>query len=116
MTNLSSVVQPAILHTNKLTIHNFLRQSYTQVAHHMQESVNYLQDGVSFFKSELFEMYKQAENYMTQMMLPVNNFLKEPGEIENDFLLQADNGPGYIPSCNFVPLEIALQSPMEENL
>jgi hypothetical protein len=108
MTNISSATQPNTLQGNKLTIHNFLRHSYSQVAQHMQ-------DGISFFKVELFDMYKQAETCVNWMMLPVNNFLKDPCQIENEFLLEADNGPGFITPCNIIPLEIALQSPMEEN-
>ena len=110
MTNTSSIslVQPHILEENKMTIHEYLRQSYTEVSQQVQ-------DGLSFLKEEFRDMYKQVGACVTNMISPVNNFLKDPTQIEADFLQEAAELPGMPLSSNIVPIEIALQSPMEEN-
>ncbi len=104
----SSVVQPEVLSENKMTIQSFLHESYAQVSQQVQDSI-------SFFKDELRGMYKQAETCFTNMILPVNNFLKDHTQIETEFMEKAVNAPKKTESSNIVPLEIALLSPMEEN-
>lgn len=103
-----SHVQPEIREENMLSINSFLRQSYNAVSRHIQ-------DGVTFFKEELTNIYQQAENCVTNMLLPVNNFLKDHTQIEKDFLQEAINAPERTGGSNIVPVEIALLSPMEEN-
>lgn len=101
-------MQPEILDDNKMTIHSFLRQSYSQVTRHVEE-------GISFFKGGFHTMFEQVECCFTNMMLPVNNFLKDHTHIEKEFLQEAINSPEKTPASNIVPIEVALMSPMEEN-
>jgi len=102
----TSLVQPDVLNENMLTIHSFLRESYTQAKTH-------LQNGISAFKDEFREIYYQTESYFSRMALPINNFLKDHTEIDAEFQQGSVNEPGH--NNNVVPIEIALQSPMEEN-
>lgn len=105
-----SVVQPDILIENMITIQSFLRQSYAQVTAHLQE-------GVSFLKGEFRQMYEQGKTSFTNLVSPVNNYLKNHKEIENEFQRGYTAGTGSIATRNIIPLDIALQSnnPMEEN-
>ncbi len=103
-----SAVQSAIRNNNRLSIHSFLRQSYQQVNKQVKESISY-------FKEEFRSMYEHAETCFNNMMLPVNNFLKDPTLIEKEFRQLAYNIPVSNTCCTIVPLEVALLSPMEEN-
>lgn len=107
-TALNSLVQPGILDENRLTIHRFLRESYTEVSRHIQQ-------GYSFFKEEFRQLQHSAETCFNNMMLPVNNFLKDPLQMEKDFKVKETDKPQQAGAGTIIPLEIALQSPMEEN-
>lgn len=102
-----SLVQEETREENMLKIHHFLRESYSAVSRHIQ-------DGVSFFKEELQQIYLQTEQCVNTMLLPVNNFLKDMTEIDREFE-QAGSGRPDSAAGNIVPIEIALLSPMEEN-
>ena len=109
MTNPSiSVVKPDVLNENKQTINSFLRETYSQAKAHWQDSI-------SFFKDEFRGMYQQVESCFTNnIVLPVNNYLKDHAEIDMELMQEALNPPEII-TGNIVPIQIALQSPMEEN-
>lgn len=104
----NSVVQPEVLNDNKMTIHQFLRQSYTDMKGHME-------DGVSFLKDMFFDMNRHAGVCITNMLSPINNFLKDHSQIEAEFQQETVDAPEKITSPNIVPIEIAMMSPMEEN-
>lgn len=108
MTTLNSLVQPGIRDENRLTIHRFLRESYSEVTRHIQQ-------GFSFFKDEFRQLQRSAESCFNNMMLPVNNFLKDPLQMEKDFKTQTGEAAKSNTACTVTPIEIALQSPMEEN-
>lgn len=107
-TTLISLVEPGTLRENQLTIHRFLRESYTEVSRHIQESL-------SFFRDEFKQFQHHAGICFNNMMLPVNNFLKDPAQIEKEFMAAPGNKPEQENPCTIVPIEIALLSPMEEN-
>jgi hypothetical protein len=111
MTNpLSSVVKPDVLDENKMTIHSFLRQSYNSAK-------KQIRDGVSFFKDEFSTMYEKADQYFDRMMLPVNNFLKDPTQIDSELFqeISKDSPELIFLDGKMVPVEQALAQPMEEN-
>jgi hypothetical protein len=109
MTNtLISMVEPGIRDENRLTIHRYLRESYTEMSRHIQQ-------GISFFKEEFRQLQHDAGTCFTNMMLPVNNFLKDPLQMEKEFKKEAGGGAEEKNAPTIVPLEIAMQSPMEEN-
>ncbi len=94
---------------NMVTIHSILKESYSQAKTHIQ-------GGFSFFRTEVQEMYNQAETCVNNMILPVNNFLKDLTQIDTDFQKESINDQAQCKSMgNIVPIEVALLSPMEEN-
>jgi hypothetical protein len=111
MTNsLTSVVKPDVLDENKVTIHSFLRDSYTQAK-------KQLKDGVSFFKEEFSAMYDRADQYIDRMLLPVNNFLKDPKQIDSELSQEISPESTELVCLDgkIIPVEQALSQPMEEN-
>jgi len=100
-----SVVQQDVLKENMLTINSYLRESYSQAKGHLQNGVSSFNDGVR-------EIYLQTESYFNSMASPINNFLKDHPKLDAEFQQEVMDGPVY---NNIIPVEIALQSPMEEN-
>lgn len=50
--------------------------------------VKHFQDGVSFVKEELMDMYDKAGESLSKLVLPVNNFLKDRTQIESELQLE----------------------------
>src|SRR5688572_13739825 len=118
MTNpLLSVVEPEVLDENKTTINSFLKQSYDQAKKGLEGGVNLIQDGVSFIKDEFNSLYDKTGVYLNKMVLPVNNFLKDLGQIESEFQQEVSKESPQLMSLNgvMVPVEQVLNRPMEEN-
>lgn len=108
MTNPLSVVKPEVLKENMASIGAFLKDSYSNA----KKNIN---DGVSFFKDEFSAFYNKTGTYINQMMLPVNNFVKDLREIDTELKQQKSNDPAASVQGHLVPIEQALRSPMEEN-
>jgi hypothetical protein len=106
MKTINSFVKPAILQTNKQAIQNYLRETYSRAK-------TQLNNGLDIFKTEFTEIYGQAAFCFHTMVAPVNNYLKDPVQILEDFDREKRNNAGA--SSTIIPLEIALLSPMEEN-
>jgi hypothetical protein len=118
MTNpLTSVVEPQVLNENKMTINSFLKQSYDHAKKGIEGGVNLIQDGVSFIKEEFHSFYNTTGQYLNKMVLPVNNFLKDLSQIENEFQQEVSKEATQLMSLNgvMVPVEQVLARPMEEN-
>lgn len=103
-------VNNTVLPENILTIHGFLNDSYQQAKQHIS-------DGVSFFKNELFSIHDKSSCYISRMMLPVNNFLKDIAQIETEFEQELKKASSHCLCINgeMVPAEVILSQPMEEN-
>lgn len=109
MTNLSiSMVEPSTLQENRLTIHRFLRESCNEVSRQLRQ-------GFSYLSGELKQWRQDTSTCFNNMLLPINNFLKDPLQIDKEMQQASGSDAGTIPAGNIIPLEIALQSPMEEN-
>ena len=108
--SLKSVVNPDTLTDNMSRIHDFLRGSY-------QQAKEQLQDGVSFLKDELHGIQQKAGHYMNQMLLPVNNFLKDITQIESELQTELNKEPEQfvLLQGRLVTVEEVLTGPMEEN-
>jgi hypothetical protein len=76
-TKTSSVVGPEVLEENKNSINTFMRHSYEQAK-------KQIESGISAFKDEFRQT---AEACIDFFRLPVNNYLKDIGQIENEFRL-----------------------------
>jgi hypothetical protein len=108
MTNPLSVVKPDVLKENMSSIRSFLKDSYSNAKKNIH-------DGVSFFKDEFSTLYNKTGTYINQMMLPVNNFVKDLSQIDTELQQQKSNDPAASGHGHLVPIEEALRSPMEEN-
>jgi len=110
-----SFVQPGIRSENKMTILSYFKRSYGQVRQQMEDGISSIQGGVSFIRDEFSHFYEHAGDRLNRMVSPVNNFLKDPSEIESALQQEINQLRGEPPAGNLIPIEIALQSPMEEN-
>jgi hypothetical protein len=114
---LTSVVQPATLEENKMTINSFLKKSYEEAKKQVEDSVSLIQDGISFIKEEFSVFYHETGQCLNKMALPVNNFLKDLTQIETELLQEVSKeSPHYmLMNGEMVPVEEVLRMPMEEN-
>lgn len=105
-----SVVNPDILTGNMQKIHDLLRNSY-------QQAKEQLQEGVSFLKEEISDIQTRAGNCVNRMLLPVNNFLKDITQIDNELQTELNKEPGQylLLQGRPVPVEEVLTGKMEEN-
>jgi hypothetical protein len=93
---------------NPTSLHSFLSASCSNAR-------QVLKDGTSFIKDEFTSLYTMAETQLQKMVLPVNNFLKDMIQLDREIEYESKKQAGLIGEGNFVPLEQALLSPMEEN-
>ncbi|MFN8291870.1 MAG: hypothetical protein U0U70_16550 [Chitinophagaceae bacterium] len=101
-----SVVSPAVLAENMFTINAFIKESYAQAKQQVQ-------GGMNFLKDEFTGLYDKTADYLSRLVLPVNNFLKDFSQIENEF--RTESGALPVLPCH-VPISIAIQTGvMEEN-
>lgn len=116
MPDTTNLLQPETSDQQHMTINSFLSQSYDAARKQIGNGVSLIQESVSYIKDELVNMYDKTGACLTNMALPVNNFLKDISQIENDFLNEEAAASGQvITGCTIIPIEIALLSPMEEN-
>ena len=117
MPDQASFVKPDILTNNKITINTFLKQSYEGAMQQTALGVTLIQDGASFIKEEFSVFYHETGILLCNMALPVNNFLKDLAQIENELLQEiSKDSPHYvIMNKEMIPVEIVLSKMMEEN-
>ncbi len=113
----TSAVQPDTLKENKKTINSFLSESYSHAKKQLEGGVNFIQDSVSFIKDEFSAIYDKTGHYLNRMAMPVNNFLKDLSQIENEFMHEISKESQQLISMNghLMPVEQVLAQPMEEN-
>src|SRR5687767_11972193 len=98
----NSVVNPDVLKENMVSIRSFLKDSYSNAKKNIQ-------DGMNFFKDEFSAFYNKTGTYINQMMLPVNNFVKDISEIETELLQEKSNDPAASGHGHLVPIEEAMR-------
>lgn len=105
-----STVAPEVLLENRMTIHQFLRETYAEANQH-------LQDGVSFFKQEFSALHRHTRKQVNRMLLPVNNFLKDRYRIDTELHLELNREPekNLLIQGKEVPAGDVLDGPLEEN-
>ena len=115
MSNTAPLPQPETSE-QPMTINLFLSQSYDNAKKQIGNGVSLIQEGVTFLKDELVNMYDKTGSCLNEMVLPINNFLKDISQIDRDFQNEEAALSGQpIAGCTIIPIEIALLSPMEEN-
>lgn len=108
MENTALSLNPETINGNQQTLQSFLSEYSSEPKH-------FLKEGTSFIKEELNSLYLIAENHLQKMILPINNFLKDMVQLEQEIEYESKKQCGLVCEGNFVPLEQALKSPMEEN-
>jgi hypothetical protein len=113
----NSVVQPEVLNDNKMTINSFLQQSYDQAKKQLEGGVHFIQDGVSYFRDEFSALYDITGEYFNKMVLPVNNFLKDLTQIDNELQQEFSKESAQLICLDgkMIPVDQVLSQPMEEN-
>lgn len=93
-----------------VSFQDFLKSSYSNAVHRVQ-------DGVSYIRNELYEMYSQTGYYLDQMSLPVNNFLKDFTQIDSELSRETGKQSDHFIALEgqLIPVEQVLNRPMEEN-
>lgn len=97
------------------TSHNNPETLYSFLSVYSSDAQQFFKEGTSFIKEELSSLYMKAENHLQKMALPINNFLKDMVQLEQEIEYESKKQCGLVCEGNFVPLEQALKSPMEEN-
>jgi len=74
-------------------------------------------DGLSFFKEEIAEKFHKTGDYLNSLVLPVNNFIKDINQIEQEFEAERQKNDEYCICLNgrMIPAAEVLNMPMEEN-
>src|SRR5687768_13854325 len=95
---------------DKVSLQDFIKISYSN-------ALNRVQDGVSYIRDEITEMYQHSGYYIDQMVLPVNNFLKDLTQIDSELSQETGKESTHFLSLDgqLVPAEQVLNRPMEEN-
>lgn len=110
-----TVNQPA--EENKISLQDFLKQSYNQAKKQIETGIHRVQDGVTYLKEEISEMYSHSGYYFSQMALPVNNFLKDFSQIDTELSQEISKDAMQFMTLDgkLVPIDQVLSRPMEEN-
>lgn len=94
------------------TLNTVIRKSYSQAKKQLQDGMHLLQDEFRDFRD-------QAEACIDYMSQPVNNFLKDLSEIDQDFRREVDRDSlqfnATTPRGNIIPIDQALKGCMEQN-
>jgi hypothetical protein len=107
---MKSTVSPEVLRENKLTIHQFLRESYAHAAQHWQHTV-------SFFKDEFSDFHKRTREHINRSLASVTDFLKDSSLIENELQSEKNKEPKQhvFVEGRMVHINEVLNGPLEEN-
>ena len=95
---------------NLNAIHGFVKKS-------MKEKRQVIADGLSNFKEGMSDAFDETRSYVHLLTLPVNNFLKDLSQIDNDFEAELKKTSEYSICLNgkMIPASEVLTMPMEEN-
>ena len=99
-----------------MIINSFLSQTYSQAKMKLKDGVIFIEDRVLYIKEE-FTFYNNTEQCLTNMALPVNNFLKDLTQIEAELMQEVSKESTEIIFLNgkMVSVDQVLSEPMEEN-
>jgi hypothetical protein len=114
----TSYVNTEMFDENKNSIQSFLSESYSHARRQLDEGVHRIQEGISTIRDEFSAIYGKTGEYLHRMASPVNNFLKDLSQIDNEILAECSReNPQPMLSLDgqLVPVDQVLKLPMEEN-
>jgi hypothetical protein len=95
---------------NLMSLHDYLKDSYTEQKKRLTEDLSHFKEGLS-------DVIDKTGSYLAIFSSPVNNFLKDIGQIEEEFRCElSKNGEHFI--CldgQMVSANDILSMPLEEN-
>ena len=92
------------------SLYDFIKNSYNE----QKEKIN---EGVSFLKEGLSDVIDKTRSYVNIFTFPINNFLKDFTQIEEEFKKETTKNEQYCICLEgeMVPESEVLSRPMEEN-
>ncbi len=109
---------PTILHLPNSTVlirnidavQNFVKNA-------LHDTKKEIGEGISFFKDGLAEKFHKTGSYINRLVLPVNNFIKDFSQIEQEFEQERVKNSEYCICLEgvMVPASEVLKMDMEEN-
>ena len=101
---------PEVISENNPTMQDFLKQSY-------QHAKKQIGSEITRIKEDFSDMFNHAGYYVNNMVLPVNNYLKDFTQIDAELSQEINKEAAHFMTLNgqAVPIEQVLNQPMEEN-
>ena len=100
----------SILEKKVDAVHNYFKDTFNETKREISE-------GLSSFKEGISGTLSKTGSYINNLVLPVNNFLKDVTQIEKEFEEEKIKSEAYCICLNgqMVSAEDVLNLPMEEN-
>ncbi len=101
----------SVLEKNIEAVHHYFKNT-------LSETRKEISDGFTLFKDGISDKLNKTGAYIkNDLVLPVNNYLKDISEIEKEFEAERNNNAEYCICMEgkMVPAEEVLKMPMEEN-
>lgn len=113
MQNTPAIKQPAYaagLTRNIDAVQNFVRNT-------LQDTKKDIGEGLHYFKDGIAGRFHRTGSYLNSLVLPVNNFIKDVTQIEQEFELERIKNSEYCICLDgqMVPASEVLKMDMEEN-
>jgi hypothetical protein len=105
-----SLPNSSSLEKNVGSVHTYLKNTFNETKREISE-------GLSSFKDGITGTFNRTGTYINNLVLPVNNFLKDVAQIEKEFEEERRKNEQFCICLDgqMVPAEEVLNLPMEEN-
>lgn len=83
----------------------------------LHETKKEIGEGLSFFKDGIADKFHKTSNYLSNLVLPVNNFIKDFTQIDQEFEAERMKNSEYCICLDgqMIPASQVLEMDMEEN-
>jgi hypothetical protein len=101
---------PSGLARNMDAVQHFVRHTFQETKKEIGEGLNYFKDGIA-------DRFQRTGSYLNNLVLPVNNFIKDVQQMEQEFEQERTKNSEYCICLNgqMVPASEVLKMDMEEN-
>jgi len=109
-TGILNLPDQSVLGKNVDAVHNYFKDTFNETKKEISESL-------SSFKEGLSDRLSKTGSYINNLVLPVNNFLKDVTQMEREFEEEKIKNEAFCICLNgqMVPADDVLNLPMEEN-
>lgn len=105
-------------HTNPSALGKNIEAVHDYFTNTINETKKDIGEGFNLFKDGITDQFNKAGTYIkNDIVLPVNNFIKDVSQIDNEFEAERRNNAEYCMCIGgiMIPAEEVLKMPMEEN-